>query len=99
MPRLAKPTNATINRVACMVASGLMGPQEAEELNALAQAALHHFPAAEHFADDLPDFAGAEVEAFVEYFHAVEDLFLRQMRVTDRGQLYATVIDQIDRVI
>src|SRR6202050_1566207 len=79
--------------------SGPMRPQEAEELHAFAQPAPHHFPAAQHLADDLPDFSRAEVEAFVEHFHAVEDLFLGQVRIADRGQLHAAFIDQIYRIV
>ncbi len=58
----------------------LVSAQEAEKFDTLAQAPLHHLPAAEHLAHDLPDLAGAEIETFVEHFHAVEDLLLRQMR-------------------
>src|ERR1700735_5447704 len=77
----------------------LVSPQEAEELHALPQAALHHLPAAQHFANDLPDLPRAEVEALVEYLHAMEDLFLREMRIADRRELHAMVVDQVDRLV
>ena len=53
-------------RAAAARLSGSMGAQEAEEFDAFAQAALHHVPADQHLADDLPDLARAEIEALVE---------------------------------
>ena len=47
--------------------------QELEELDALAQPALHHLRAADHFADDRGDLAGAEIEAPVEFLDRVEN--------------------------
>src|ERR1700733_12702726 len=79
--------------------SRLMRAQEAEEFHALSQAALHHLPAAKHLPNDLPDLSRTEVETLVEQFYALEDLFLRQMRVADRRQLDTVVIDQVHGII
>src|SRR5579863_3406455 len=76
-----------------------MRAQEAEELDALAQAPLHHVPAREHLAQDLPDLARPEVEALIEELDVAEDLFLRQVRITDGGKLHTFVVDEVDRII
>ena len=70
-------------------------PQELEELHALAQAALHHLRAAHHLADDRGDLRRAEIEAPVEGLDAVEDLGVRQMRVVQRRDLHAVLVDQL----
>src|ERR1700689_2376933 len=46
--------------------SRFVGAQEPEELHAFAQTALHHVPAHQHLAHDLPDFRRPEIEALVE---------------------------------
>jgi hypothetical protein len=40
--------------------------QEVEKLDPLAQPALHHLRAADHFADDRRNFPGAEIKAAIE---------------------------------
>src|SRR5262249_31391786 len=52
----------------------LVRAQEGKELDALAQAPLHHLRAPDHLADDGGDLRRAEIEAAVEVFHRVEDL-------------------------
>src|ERR1700722_9940249 len=69
--------------------------QKTKEFDAFAQTPLRHLPASQHFSDDLPDLARAKVEALVEFFRAVVDLFLREMRIADRGKLYAFFVDQV----
>ena len=68
--------------------------QELEELDAFAQAALHHVGAADHLADDRADLAGPEVEALVEGLHRVEDLGVAEMRIVQRRDLDAVLVDQ-----
>src|ERR1700749_776655 len=101
MTRLKYPATPEIDCTHVIMAHGLclVSPQEAEELHAFAQPALHHLPAAQHLAHDLPDLPGAEVEAFVEPLHAGEDLLLGQVRIADRRQLPAMIVDEIDCVI
>jgi hypothetical protein len=81
------------------VPSGLVGAQEAKKFDAFPQPPGHHLPTREHFPDDFPNLAGAEVKALVELFHAVKDLLFRQMRITDRRQLHALIVHQIDGII
>src|SRR5882672_1064072 len=69
--------------------------QEAKELDALTQAALHHFRALHHLADDRRDLAAAEIEAPVERLHGIEDLGMAQMRVVQRSDLHAVRVDQL----
>src|SRR6185437_5160950 len=76
-------------------ASGLVRAQEAEKLGPFSQPAPRHLPAREHLPNDLPDLGRSEVEALIKHFHAVENLLLRQMRVADRGELHALLVDQV----
>src|SRR5579863_1995271 len=69
--------------------------QELEELDAFAQAALHHLRAADHLADDGSDLRGAEVEALVEGLDVVEDLGVRQVLVGQRRNLDAVFVHQL----
>src|SRR5438067_4710467 len=69
--------------------------QEAEELDALAQAALHHLGAPHHLANDRRDLAAAEVEASIESFHGVEDFGVVQMRIGERSELHPMRVDQL----
>src|SRR5947207_2835032 len=63
--------------------------QELEELDAFAQAALHHVRRAHHFADDGRDLARAEIELLVEALQRREDLVVGEMRVVQRRDLDA----------
>src|ERR1700730_8526008 len=82
-----------------VASSGLVSPQEAEELDTFTQTPRHHVPTGQHLFDYFPDLARPEIEALVEHFHAVKYLFFRQMRIADCGQLHALVVDQIDGIV
>ena len=69
--------------------------QELEELDALAQPALHHLRRAHHLVDDRGDLRRAEVERFVELLDRVENLAVAQVRIVQRRDLDAVVVDQI----
>src|SRR6201996_428224 len=73
--------------------------QEAEKLHAFAQTPLHHVPAQQHLAHDLPDLRGPEIEALVEALDVVIDLFARQMRITDRRELHPFLAHQVDHLV
>ena len=80
---------------AVQCASSLWLTQEGEELDALAQAPLHHLRAADHLADDRGDLRRAEIEAPVEILDRMEDLGVAQMRIMQRRDLHALVVDQL----
>src|SRR5208283_4475707 len=69
--------------------------EELEELNPFPQPALHHLRAADHLVDDRGDLRRPEVKPPVERLHVVEDFRVRQMRIMQRRDLYAAVIDQL----
>src|SRR5579875_2751997 len=69
--------------------------QEVEELDAFAQAPLHHLGTLDHLAHDRGDLAGAEIELFVEGLDRVEDLLVAQMRIMQRRDLNAVLVDQL----
>src|SRR5262245_43111318 len=69
--------------------------QEGEELDALAQAALHHLRTLDHLADDRRDLRRAEIEAAVEVLDRMEDLAVAEMRIVQRRDLHALVVDQL----
>src|SRR5690348_4012017 len=69
--------------------------QELEELDAFAQAAHHHLGAPHHLADDRRDLAGAEVEALVEDLDGIEDLAVREVRIVERRDLDAVLVDEL----
>ena len=68
--------------------------QEGEELDAFAQPALHHLRAAHHLADDRGDLRRAEVEAPVELLDRLENLGVAEMRIMQRRDLHAAVVDE-----
>src|SRR5690348_14062519 len=70
-------------------------PQEVEELDALAQAPLHHLRAPDHLVDDRGDLGRAEIEAPVERLYALENLGVREVRVVQRRDLHAALVDQL----
>src|SRR5689334_22812803 len=72
-----------------------VGAQEGEELDAFAQAALHHLRAPDHLADDRGDLGRAEIEAAVEVLHRVEDLAVAETRIVQRRDLHAALVDQL----
>src|SRR5262249_717117 len=55
--------------------------QEVKKFDAFAQASLHHLRAADHFADNRGDFAGAQIEAPIELLDRIEDFGVAQMRI------------------
>ena len=61
--------------------------QEVEKLDLLAQPALHHLRAADHFADDRRNFPGAEIKAAIELrFERFDGLDIRSERGRRRMQ-------------
>src|SRR6185437_8994618 len=89
--RARRPERVTVLR--------LVRPQEAEELDAFAQTALHHVPARQHLAHNLPDLRRAEVELLIELLEMVIDLVARQMRIADRRELHAFLAHEVDRLV
>src|SRR5579884_14937 len=81
-----------------MSAGHLPVAEELEEFDALAQAAPHHFGAFDHFRDQRGDLLPAEVEALVEGFERLEDLGVRQVRVVQRCDLHAALVNQLGMV-
>ena len=69
--------------------------EELEELHALAQAPFHHLRAHHHFAHDRGDFRCPEIKAFVEGLDVIEDFGVRQMRIVQRGDLHAVIVDEL----
>src|SRR5215831_4838738 len=55
--------------------------QEVKKFDAFAQASLHHLRAADHFADNRRDFAGAQIEAPIKLLDRIEDFGVAQMRI------------------
>jgi hypothetical protein len=51
--------------------------------------------AADHFADNRGDFAGAQIEAPIELLDRIEDFGVAQMRIMQRRDLHAVVIDKL----
>ena len=76
-----------------------MSVEKTEEFGPFPQTTFHHLPASEHLGDDLPYFARAEIEALVKALDAVEDFFLRQMRIAKRRKLHALAVHEIDGVV
>src|SRR5229473_6326676 len=72
-----------------------MVAEKLEELDALAQAPLHHLRAPDHFADDGRDFRDSEIEAPVEGFDRMKDFGVAEMRVMQRRDLDARGVDQL----
>lgn len=68
--------------------------QKLEELDALAQPALHHRRAAYHFADDGRDLRCAEVESAIKNFDGVENFGVRQVWIMEGRNLYPVVIHE-----
>src|SRR5262249_15208265 len=73
----------------------LVRAQKGEELDALAQAAFHHLRALDHLADDRGDLRRAEIEPAIEVLPRVEDLAVAQIRVLQRLNLHAALVDQL----
>src|SRR5215831_281612 len=69
--------------------------QEMKEFDAFTQPPLHHLRAADHFADDGSNLAGAEIEAAVEFLDRVEDFAVAQMRIVQRRDLHAVFVDEL----
>src|SRR5215470_10045905 len=76
------------------LARELAAAQELEELDALAQAAAHHFRALDHLGDQGGDLAAPEIEALVKGLERLEDLGVRQVRIVQRRDLHATLVDE-----
>ena len=55
--------------------------------------------AAHHLADDRGDLGGAEIELLVEVLDRVEDLGVAEMRIVQRRDLHAVVVDQLGVVV
>src|SRR5262249_56095628 len=69
--------------------------QESENLDALAQPPAQDLGAPDHFAGDGRDLRCAEIKAFVEIVHRLENLGMAQMRVTQRCDLRAAFGQQL----
>src|SRR5271155_5663242 len=68
--------------------------QEVKELDAFAQPPLHHLRTTDHLVDDRRDLAGAEIKASVKLLNRIEYDGVGQMRVMQRRDLDAPVVDQ-----
>jgi hypothetical protein len=73
--------------------------QEAEELNSLAQAPLHHLRADNHLGQDGGDLGRPEIKLAVEILDGVEDLGMAQMRVAQRRDLRPFPGEKVDFLI
>src|SRR5438046_8143691 len=108
-PELRVPTVNVCERVARAVArrwlcetgaaqNGLLAGtavlQEAEELAALAQAALQRVPVPQHLHRHHRHLARPEVEAAVEALDGREDLRIGQVRIAERRLLHAVRVQQ-----
>jgi len=73
---------------------GVALAQEVKELDAFPQPAFHHLRAANHLADDCGDLAGAEIESPVKLLDGIEYFRMREMRIVQRRDLHAFIIDE-----
>src|SRR3984885_4580552 len=73
--------------------------QEAEELDALAQPALHHLGARDHLGEDRGDLRRTEIKFLVEILDRLEDLRMAQMGVVERRDLSAFLCQKIDLLV
>jgi hypothetical protein len=61
--------------------------QKAEKFDALAQAALHHLRAGDHFGHDGCDLGRPEIELLVEVLDRVKNLAVAEMWIAQRRNL------------
>src|SRR5581483_10020032 len=96
----AMPRSVVVRRITRRTPLGALSvrhlplAQELEEFDAFAQAAHHHLGALHHIADDGGDLAGAEVEALVEDLDGIEYLAMREVRIVERRDLDAVLVDE-----
>src|SRR5579883_1420236 len=77
------------------IGSGLFAlVKEAEKFDALAQAALHHFGAAHHAADEREDLPRTEIKLAVELLDRIEDQCCGEGGIAKCSYLHAMRIDQ-----
>src|ERR1700733_4577476 len=84
----SRPIRQASHAMAFIAASRFVCAQEPEELDAFTQTPLHHVPAQQHLAHDLPDLRRPEIETFVEALDVVIDLIARKVRVANGGRLH-----------
>src|ERR1700722_6039880 len=95
----SRPIRQASHAMAFIAASRFVCAQEPEELDAFTQTPLHHVPAHQHLAHDLPDLRRPEIEALVKALNVVIDLLTREMWITNGGELYAFLAPQVDDLV
>ena len=71
------------------------GTEELEEFYAFAQPSSHHLRAGNHFRNDRGDLRRPEIEALIKFLDRVEDPAVTEMRIMQRRDLNAVIIDQV----